>query len=323
MSLLVIAQTNGLEKRQIRLMALLHLLDRNTGLWLAKWPRFLGLAGTILFLLAAATYGKMLSDGPHFADNVLAFFGLQLAKVRIDGLKELHAEQVMAALDIRPGRALVLYDHEAARRRLAALGWVKNVSVARLHPGVLHVDIEERRPLARWYRDGRLDLIDTQGAVIDAPPGPHSHTLPLIIGQGANAHAGSVLSALAIMQDRIPKLRALHLVSGRRWDVLLENGVKILLPEENFDAALLQLADLHARGNLLHRAIARVDLRLDDRVVVRLSDDAALARRLAFGIVPAETAADEESDAISDGENNTHDAPGRGAQARRTHEAGA
>jgi cell division protein FtsQ len=74
------------------------------------------------------------------------------------------------------------------------------------------------------------------------------------------------------------QMKAAVLVAERRWNVLLNNGIDIRLPEEGADQALATLVKLDHDDKLLTRDIAVVDLRLPDRVSVRLSDDAAAAR---------------------------------------------
>jgi cell division protein FtsQ len=68
------------------------------------------------------------------------------------------------------------------------------------------------------------------------------------------------------------------LVAERRWNLHLKNGVEVLLPEDRPEQALRILANLDRSKQLLSRDIVTVDLRLADRVTVRLSDAAAAAR---------------------------------------------
>jgi cell division protein FtsQ len=68
------------------------------------------------------------------------------------------------------------------------------------------------------------------------------------------------------------------LVAERRWNLHLKGGVEVLLPEREPERALTTLVDLNRIKKLLDRDIMVVDLRLPDRVTVRLSDGAAAAR---------------------------------------------
>ena len=68
------------------------------------------------------------------------------------------------------------------------------------------------------------------------------------------------------------------LVAERRWNLRLTNGLDVRLPEGDLQAAFDRLVKLDRDKKLLSRDITSIDLRLPDRVTVRLSDAAAQAR---------------------------------------------
>jgi len=86
--------------------------------------------------------------------------------------------------------------------------------------------------------------------------------------------------------DKYPSIRdsvrASIYVAERRWNLKLKNGVDVRLPETNLEGALATLARLDREKNLLSRDITAVDLRLADRLTVRLSDAVAQAREEAI-----------------------------------------
>ena len=67
------------------------------------------------------------------------------------------------------------------------------------------------------------------------------------------------------------QIEALTYVGVRRWDVRLANGIQIQLPETDPGSAWARLADTDRRERLLARDISVVDMRLPDRLVVRLA----------------------------------------------------
>jgi cell division protein FtsQ len=102
--------------------------------------------------------------------------------------------------------------------------------------------------------------------------------LPLVVGEGAERQAKDFLDILVRYPEIAKQVRAAILVAQRRWDLVLKNGVDIELPETNAAAALARVTALDKDKKLLSRDITIVDLRLPDRVTVRLSDAAAQAR---------------------------------------------
>ena len=73
-------------------------------------------------------------------------------------------------------------------------------------------------------------------------------------------------------------LRASIFVAERRWNLRLANGLDVRLPETGVDQALERLVALDREKKLLSRDITAIDLRLPDRITIRLSDAAAQAR---------------------------------------------
>jgi cell division protein FtsQ len=71
-------------------------------------------------------------------------------------------------------------------------------------------------------------------------------------------------------------------VADRRWNLRLKNGIDVRLPETNVEQALDRLVALDREKKILSRDVLAIDLRLPDRVTVRLSDAAAAAREEAL-----------------------------------------
>ena len=67
------------------------------------------------------------------------------------------------------------------------------------------------------------------------------------------------------------------------FNLRIDNGIEVQLPEQGVAAAWRRLADYDRRHRLLARKITVVDLRLPGRLVVRRAPDAAPAGRDAKG----------------------------------------
>ena len=67
-------------------------------------------------------------------------------------------------------------------------------------------------------------------------------------------------------------------VAERRWDLKLENGITVKLPEEGEDQAIADLVRMDREGGLLTRDIVAADMRIAGQLAVRLSPEAMEAR---------------------------------------------
>jgi cell division protein FtsQ len=124
-----------------------------------------------------------------------------------------------------------------------------------------------------WQHNEKISLIDADGAVLGTVAIETAPNLPLIVGGDAPAHASELLTLLAAYPDIGKRVQASSWIGSRRWDLRLDNGVDIRLPETGVADALKQLADAEASSRLLERDVAAVDLRLSGKMIVRLAHE--------------------------------------------------
>jgi cell division protein FtsQ len=194
----------------------------------------------------------------------------KLADVTVEGRDYVERSAILAALDVKPGDSLLGIDLQASRQKLEAIDWVASATVERRLPDTLYVTLKERRAVAIWQNSGEYTLIDRDGRTVRAsrmPPG--AETLLLLGGAGAPEHVGELLLLLAYEPAVVRQLRAAVWVGQRRWNLILNNGVEIWLPEEDAVAALKQLAKLDTQHKLLSREFGIVDLRLPDKLYLK------------------------------------------------------
>jgi cell division protein FtsQ len=152
---------------------------------------------------------------------------------------------------------------------LEAIPWVRSASVERLFPDTIYVRIKEREPLALWQYKGKLSLVDRDGVVVTSDRLERWAGLPLVVGEDAPAHAAEIVDILATEPTLARRVNAASWIGGRRWNLRMDNGVDVQLPEKGAAAAWAQLAKLERTNSLLDRNVEVVDLRLPDRLVVR------------------------------------------------------
>lgn len=252
-------------------------------------PRGAGVAASILLLAGSAAYGTLKGEHlpvvldmlKHARDAGANAAGFRITEISIAGRRKLAEGEVLAAAGVTPDSSLLFLDVDDARRGLEAMPWIAQATVRKLYPGHLRIEIEEREPFAIWQKNGALSVVAVDGTVL-GPLGERPVSgLPQVVGYGAAAKARDFLSLV----DRYPvireQLRASILVADRRWNLKLKSGLDIRLPETGVEAALDRLVTLDRDKKLLSRDLTAIDLRLADRVSVRLSDEAGQAREQA------------------------------------------
>ncbi|WP_031335401.1 cell division protein FtsQ/DivIB [Rhodopseudomonas sp. B29] len=253
-------------------------------------PHRTGVALTVVILLGSAGLGvvkgghvdefvQALDDARNAAANIAGF---RIHRVAIAGRKQLTQDEVLAIGGISGRSSLLFLDAAAVRDKLKANPWIADATVIKFYPGELQIDIVERSPFARWQLNGRTSVIADDGAVLEPFVAQRFLTLPLVVGKGAGPQAKDFLALLARYPRVALQTRAVALVGERRWNVWLSNGLVIRLPEQDVGNALADLSKADQDDKLFSRDITAIDMRLADRLTVRLSDDAFKAREDLF-----------------------------------------
>lgn len=198
--------------------------------------------------------------------------GLVTREVLVEGRSETPSEALRAALGVGRGDLILEFDVDAARRRVEQIGWVASARVERRLPDIIRVAIVERVPVAVWQNKGAFLLVDATGAVIDAESVARYGHLKVVVGEDAPEHAQALLTMLQRHPVLMQRVTAAVRAGGRRWNLRFDNGIDVRLPEQGAFAAWDRLARYEAEHGLLERNIRAIDLRIPDRVVVRIED---------------------------------------------------
>src|SRR5271163_4174079 len=249
-------------------------------------PPGTGVVAAVLLLGGTLAYGAI--AGHHVSDIVDWFkdvrdtaansVGFRIGAVSLTGPKEVSREEVLTTAGVTGRASLLFLDADAARERLMANPWIADAAVFKLYPDRLQITITEREAFALWQKDGHVNVIAADGTVLEPFVEDRYLGLPLVVGHGAERQAKDFLAFLDRYPDIRAVLRASIMVAERRWNLRLTNGIDVRLPESNVGGALDRLVALDRDKKLLSRDITMIDMRLPDRVTVRLSDAAAAAR---------------------------------------------
>ncbi|MET3601590.1 cell division protein FtsQ [Martelella mangrovi] len=245
-------------------------------------PRHAGsIAALVFFAAVGANAISVAGKSDLVRQAAFQLAGFSVEDIEISGNQETSEIAVLQSLDLESAYALQALDVQRARGRLLNLPWVAEADVRKVYPSTLKITLTERVPYALWQQeDGRTLMIERDGNVIGSLSAPKFRRLPLVLGQGGNFAAADIDGLLEGWPALSERVRAFKRVDGRRWDLYLDNGMIVKLPQTGTEAALARLKMLEEDRSILEREIAAVDLRLDDRIAIQLTP-AAMERRQA------------------------------------------
>jgi cell division protein FtsQ len=218
------------------------------------------------------------NDLRNWAIEITGDAGLRVTDVVVSGRNRADSKEILAALDLERGSPILGVDIDEARARIESMGWVQSAEIARRLPDVIYVRVTEREPLALWQHNNRIVLIDLDGHTIQHSDLESFASFPLVVGEGAPVVAGELIDLLRAYPSVAQATEAAIRVSDRRWNLRLHSGIDVRLPEEKLAVALDRLEEYQREHDLFDRDVVAVDLRVPDRLIVRVSPGANLAQ---------------------------------------------
>ncbi len=244
-------------------------------------PALLVPAGVLLLTLVLAAAlatggrGEFIVRTVREADHTrLASFGFRLDTVHLQGTTPAAQGDILRAAALPLGAPILTLDLARIRARVERVGWVEHASVIRLLPDTLVIAVVQRPLLAVWEHAGTTVVVVANGAAMPKIDPAQFSGLPLIVGNGANTAAASILKLVLPRRRLVQHLDSLVRVDARRWDLRLKDGGLIMLPAAGEDEALKRFDRLDDQTRILELGFARIDLRDPEMVVVRPRDAA-------------------------------------------------
>ena len=257
------------------------------------WPARLKLTLSILLIISAFAaviivfkqqlITKQLQAIENAAVNFAGKRGFTLLDVIISGHEKTTIDDINNALKLKRGDNFFDIDITNIKHRLEDLPWVRDASVKRTFlPNILQINIKEKEVLAIWQLNKRFYPIDMDGYVIEADYKPQKAVL-LIVGEDAPEHINKLLKIIKeIDADYISRLKIAHYISKRRWNLTFDDatqGITVKLPADNLKNSLIKLINLDKTQSVLKRKLTIIDLRLPDKVIVKMRKDGSHTKK--------------------------------------------
>jgi cell division protein FtsQ len=207
---------------------------------------------------------------------------LPVKTVRVSGrLHHVDAEQLRQAVAAAVRGNLLRADLDAVRDAVTGLPWVAGVSVHRVWPDTLVLQVAEQQAVAVWEGGG---YVNAEGAVFD--PGPRRGEAALPVFRGPAETAAAMSRAYFAMQEVLAKtglrVTRLHLDDRRAWRVVLDNGIELAVGRRDWQPRLARFARVYPETlAALANDIGQVDLRYTNGFAVRWKGGRAQAEAIA------------------------------------------
>ena len=164
-----------------------------------------------------------------------------LKHIDISGNNLLSEQFILKLTDLKIGQKLYLISAQNIREKLLKLDEVKDVHISLNYSGTIKIIIFERKPFAIWWNKKAPWLIDDEGnKILKIKDVEVYKDLIIIFGQNFDNKLKKFLDLLRPF-SLYKKVKSLHYIGNRRWDVYTEDNIVIKLPENNVDNAIKKL----------------------------------------------------------------------------------
>lgn len=245
--------------------------------FLLKWAKRAFIGSAVLIAVGWAGAWFFLSEADTktslwVRDQILtttADMGFVVEDVLVEGLENTDPDILKAVINIERGDPLFSLNPRDAKDLIEKISWVRSARVERRFPNTVYIEVQERVPLAFWQRNEKLNLLDERGEVITSERLSRFKDLMIVIGDDAPIHAPALIESLKSQPSLFDVAKSATWVGKRRWNLTLEPGIEVKLPEEQAAAAIERLAEAEAEDKILQKDIKGIDLREEGRIVVR------------------------------------------------------
>jgi cell division protein FtsQ len=200
--------------------------------------------------------------------------GLIIDEVVLEGRQQVALEDIQTVTNRVIDEPILHVSLDEIQADLEAMQYIKSANVRRQLPNMLHITIQERRPIALWQYQKLFTLVDADGVLLEsydpiANKDSRYGELLLVVGKDAPQHTRTLINLLVGEPELAKKVQTAIRIGGRRWDIRMQGNVNIMLPEEHPEKAWSKLAKMHREHKLLDKDVISVDLRIPDRMFIK------------------------------------------------------
>ncbi len=156
-------------------------------------------------------------------------------------------------------------DLEILNNRIMSVPIVRNAATRRLPNGTLRVRVELHRAVAQWTDGIAFYPLSADGTTVETPNATRDTDAIVFRGTLPN----DISDITKATQPLAQIIDYLEWIENRRWNIVTNDDITIMLPESDPLASVRELISLNETQNILGRDIKIIDMRDPSRILVR------------------------------------------------------
>ena len=208
-----------------------------------------------------------------FSEN----FDYQLKNTEVIGIKNINIVDIENIVSKYYYKSIFLLPLKNISISLRDINWIKKVKLKTNYKNTLIVEIQEYIPLGIYSFNNKMFYFEKSGKIIDIVNQSNLLKKNLLIfsGQSSNLYAKNIINEIDKLKNEFKsKIIKIDLIENRRWNIIIENNIILMLSEkfpnkslENFIKLIKNLDDIELNK------IESFDLRNIDKTIIKYKYD--------------------------------------------------
>jgi cell division protein FtsQ len=257
-----------------------------------RWWRPAGAVGRVFLALSALIFLLAITVACDLLRSYLerdARFRIGGAsQIQATGLTEVSRAQMLPVFGEDIGRNIFFVPISQRRKELEAIPWVEHVTVMRLLPDQIRINVVERQPVAFTRHSQQIGLVDANGVLLDMSPATmaaHHYSFPVVTGIDPGDKPASRQARMAVYSRLMAELDANNQHFSEQIseiDLTDPEDARVLMPAQGADILAhfgedrflerYQRYQAHiAEWRQQYPKLASVDLRYDHQVGLEMA----------------------------------------------------
>jgi len=211
----------------------------------------------LLFLLILSTIStKLINDQNKLSSSI--------SKINITGLSERKNLEILNNLNNLLYKSIFVINKDRIKKILEKHNTIQEFNIKKIYPSTLNIEIKPTKFIARVSNNGQY-LVGANGKLVEDKD--NNELLPYIFGEFNSQHFLSFKQNIEKSIFSFSNLKTLYFFPSGRWDILTDNDILIMLPQEHLVTSLNLSKKLIDNDNFKDNKF--IDLRVKNHLVTK------------------------------------------------------
>ena len=189
-----------------------------------------------------------------------------LKNININGLSDEEKINIENELNKLKNKNIFKISENNVLEKLSKFSFLENISVKKIMPSSLNINLSKTFIVGKSFINGEEFYIGKNGKLINSKLIFIKNKIPEVFGEFEIMEFLNLYNIVNSQQYEIGEIEKYYYYKNRRWDLLLSNGLTLMLPSKNQKNSIKIYKQLLDNGNLNNIKI--VDLRVVNQIIM-------------------------------------------------------